>query len=91
MQKEVVLKTYLKSLVMSEVMVRSSILIFGIAVIVLLLLSQGWDGKNSHDEFKENYRIDLKQDGYLVYDPVRNTTIFVERDSLEEWFLKDNL
>jgi hypothetical protein len=68
--------------------VNVAIITFAIVVVGVLIYKRVTDKPT---EFKENYRIDLKQDGYLVYDPVRDTTVFVERDSLEEWFLKDNL
>lgn len=68
--------------------VNIAIITFAIIVVGVLIYKRVTDKPT---EFKENYRIDLKQDGYLVYNPANNTTVFVERDSLEEWFLKDNL
>lgn len=68
--------------------INTAIVTFALVIIGILIYKRVTD---NHTEFKENYRIDLKQDGYLVYDPVRDKTVFVERDSLEEWFLKDNL
>lgn len=42
-------------------------------------------------EFKENYRIDLKQDGYLIVDSHDGECYFVPFGHLEDWFLKRNL
>lgn len=73
---------------MSANAINTAIITFALVVLSMLIYKRVTDKPT---EFKENYRIDLKQDGYLVYDPMKDTTIFVERDSLEEWFLKDNL
>lgn len=73
---------------MSTNVVNTAIITFALVVVSILIYKRVTDKPT---EFKENYRIDLKQDGYLVYDPMKDTTVFVKRDSLEEWFLKDNL
>lgn len=41
-------------------------------------------------DFKKNYEIDLKQDGYLILDE-KGDVYYVPFDELEEWFLDDNL
>ena len=73
---------------MSANVVNTAIISFAVTVVGVLIYKRVTDKPT---EFKENYRIDLKQDGYLVYDPIKDTTVFVVKDSLEEWFLKDNL
>jgi hypothetical protein len=42
-----------------------------------------------HD-FRRNYSIDLKQDGYLILDE-QGEVWYVPFNELEEWFLKMNL
>lgn len=73
---------------MSTNVVNTAIITFALVVVSILIYKRVTDKPT---EFKENYRIDLKQDGYLVYDPMKDTTVFVVKDSLEEWFLQDNL
>lgn len=73
---------------MSANAVNTAIITFAIVVVSILIYKRVTDRPT---EFKENYRIDLKQNGYLVYDPMKDTTVFVVKDSLEEWFLQDNL
>jgi hypothetical protein len=73
---------------MSANAINTAIITFALVVISMLIYKRVITDNTG---FKENYRIDLKQDGYLVYDPIKDTTVFVARDSLEEWFLKDNL
>jgi hypothetical protein len=41
-------------------------------------------------DFKENYKIDLKQDGYLIEDQ-NGEVYFVPNGQLEVWFLEMNL
>lgn len=41
-------------------------------------------------DFKKNYEIDLKQDGYLILDE-KGDVYYVPFDELEEWFLEMNL
>lgn len=41
-------------------------------------------------DFKSNYQIDLKQDGYLILDQ-QGEVYYVPFDSLEEWFIEDNI
>lgn len=50
-----------------------------------------WKDNQLRVQFKENYRIDLKQDGYLVYKCHNGEIVFVPTDSLELFFLDDNL
>lgn len=68
--------------------INTAIVTFALVIVSILIYKRV---TNNPTEFKENYRIDLKQDGYLVYDPMKDTTVFVVKDSLEEWFLQDNL
>lgn len=56
-------------------------------VIFLLVITT----RREKREFKENYRIDLKQNGYLVYKSHNGEVVFVHKDSLELFFLNDNL
>lgn len=56
-------------------------------VVFLLVITT----KRENKEFKENYRIDLKQNGYLVYKSHNGEVVFVAKDSLELFFLDDNL
>ena len=51
-------------------------------------ISLMWD--NKPDEFKTNYKIDLKPDGYLILDE-QDELYFVPFDGLEDWFLEMNL
>ena len=44
----------------------------------------------SPPHFKMNYVIDLKQDGYLIWDQQGNVSK-VPFNELEEWFMKDNM
>lgn len=69
-------------------------ILFVIPFLIVLAIGIAYSNENKSDsrrDFRENYRIDLKQEGYLVYDPTRDRTVFVQKDSLEEWFLQDNL
>lgn len=41
-------------------------------------------------DFKTNYQIDLKQDGYLILDQY-DEVYYVPYGQLEDWFLEDNM
>jgi hypothetical protein len=45
----------------------------------------------SPDDFKENYRVDLKPDGYLIVDSYDGECYFVPFGGLEDWFNEMNL
>lgn len=63
--------------------------IIGIAITAIVFFALFKSPENP--DFKENYRIDLKENGYLIYKSYNGDTVFVPRDSLELFFLNDNL
>ncbi len=43
------------------------------------------------EDFRQNYGIDLKPDGYLIYDNNDGEVYYVPFDELEQWFIEMNM
>lgn len=69
---------------------RAALIAFVLTAIFFIAKAGTSDPGYKPEDFKSDYQIDLKQDGYLILDE-KGDVYYVPFDKLEDWFLEMNL
>jgi len=82
---------FIKNMIMGNLKWILLVMELQIALLGYLVFSSELKKRDSQDDFKTNYEIDLKADHYLIKGAYDGKVHRVEFNDLEEWVINDNI